>query len=40
MWILRKFLHPMGELEAVEFLLDKLQQTKTNNEFYDSMRRG
>lgn len=40
MWILRKFLHPMSELEAMEFLLDKLQKTKTNNEFYDSMRRG
>ncbi len=40
MWILRKFLHPMSELESMEFLLDKLQKTKTNNEFYDSMRRG
>jgi transcription termination factor Rho len=37
---LRKFLHPMSELESMEFLLDKLQKTKTNNEFYDSMRRG
>ncbi|MFP4155783.1 MAG: transcription termination factor Rho [Halothiobacillaceae bacterium] len=40
MWILRKFLHPMGELEAMEFMLDKLQATKVNNDFYDSMRRG
>ena len=40
MWILRKFLHPMSELESMEFLLDKLQKSKTNNEFYDSMRRG
>ncbi len=40
MWILRKFLHPMSELESIEFLLDKLVKTKTNNEFYDSMRRG
>ena len=40
MWILRKFLHPMSELESMEFLLDKLLKTKTNNEFYDSMRRG
>jgi len=40
MWILRKFLHPMSELEAMEFLLDKLQATKSNNEFYESMRRG
>ena len=31
MWILRKFLHPMGEIEAMEFLLDKLSMTKTNN---------
>ena len=37
-WVLRKFLHPMDELEANEFLLGRLQQTKTNNEFYDAMR--
>ena len=40
MWILRKFLHPMGEIEAMEFLLDKLSMTKTNNEFFDSMKRS
>jgi transcription termination factor Rho len=39
MWILRKFLHNMGELEAMEFLLDRLSKTKTNNEFWDSMKR-
>ncbi|MDM7322181.1 MAG: transcription termination factor Rho [Gammaproteobacteria bacterium] len=39
MWILRKFLHNMGELEAMEFLLDRLTKTKTNNEFWDSMKR-
>ena len=39
-WILRKFLHPMGEIEAMEFLLDKLSMTKTNNEFFDSMKRS
>jgi len=39
MWILRKLLHPMDELAAVEFLLSKLQDTKTNVEFYDSMKR-
>ncbi len=39
MWILRKFLHPMGEIEAMEFLLDKLSMTKTNDEFFDSMKR-
>jgi transcription termination factor Rho len=39
MWILRKILHPMDELAAMEFLLDKLKVTKTNNEFFDSMKR-
>ena len=39
MWILRKLLHPMDELAAMEFLLDKLRDTKTNNEFFDSMKR-
>jgi transcription termination factor Rho len=39
MWILRKLLHPMDELAAMEFLLDKLKDTKTNSEFFDSMRR-
>lgn len=38
-WILRKFIHSMDEIEAVEFLLGRLQQTKTNNEFFDSMKR-
>ena len=38
MWILRKILHPMDELAAMEFLHDKLKATKTNNEFFDSMR--
>jgi transcription termination factor Rho len=39
MWILRKLLHPMDELAAVEFLLSKLQDTKTNVDFFDSMKR-
>jgi transcription termination factor Rho len=39
MWILRKLLHPMDELAAMEFLLDKLKDTKNNAEFFDSMRR-
>ncbi|MFQ5487492.1 MAG: transcription termination factor Rho [Gammaproteobacteria bacterium] len=39
MWILRKLLHPMDELAAIEFLLDKLKATKSNAEFFDSMRR-
>jgi transcription termination factor Rho len=38
-WILRKLLHPMDELAAMEFLLDKLKDTKTNSEFFDSMKR-
>ncbi|RMG28245.1 MAG: transcription termination factor Rho [Gammaproteobacteria bacterium] len=39
MWILRKLLHSMDELAAMEFLLDKLRVTKTNAEFFDSMKR-
>jgi len=39
MWILRKILHPMDELAAMEFLFDKLKVTKSNNEFFDAMRR-
>jgi transcription termination factor Rho len=39
-WVLRKLLYPMDELEAMEFLLDKVKQTKNNAEFFDSMRRG
>ena len=38
-WILRKFIHAMDEIEAMEFLLGRLQQTKTNNEFFDAMKR-
>ena len=36
-FILRKILAPMGTTEAMEFLLDKLKDTKTNNEFFQSM---
>jgi transcription termination factor Rho len=39
-WVLRKLLYPMDELEATEFLLDKLKATKNNADFFDSMRRG
>jgi transcription termination factor Rho len=39
MWILRKLLHPMEEIQAIEFLLDKLKDTKTNEEFFNSMKR-
>ena len=39
MWILRKLLHGMEDLPAIEFLIDKLKDTKTNEEFFDSMKR-
>ncbi len=39
MWILRKLLHSMEDSPAVEFLLDKLKDTKTNDEFFASMKR-
>jgi len=39
MWVLRKLLHPMDELAASEFLIDKLKDTKTNVEFFNSMKR-
>ena len=38
-WILRKLLHQMDEMEASEFLLDKLRSTKSNAEFFQSMKR-
>jgi len=38
-WILRKILHPMDELAAMEFLFDKLKATKTNEEFFASMKK-
>jgi transcription termination factor Rho len=37
MYVLRRILNPMGTVDAIEFLLDKLKQTKTNAEFFDSM---
>ena len=39
MWILRKPLYNMDDLEAMEFLLDKIKATRNNGEFFDSMRR-
>jgi transcription termination factor Rho len=39
MWVLRKVLHPMDELAAIEFLLSKLQDTKTNTDFFEAMKR-
>ncbi len=38
-WVLRKFVHSMDEIAAMEFLLGKLQATKTNDEFFDAMKR-
>jgi transcription termination factor Rho len=37
MFVLRRILNPMGSMDAIEFLLDKLRQTKTNADFFDSM---
>ncbi len=38
MWILRKIVHPMGEIGATEFMIDKLGLSKTNDEFFDAMK--
>tara|TARA_R110001583_G_scaffold52393_9_gene162863 strand:- start:14941 stop:16209 length:1269 start_codon:yes stop_codon:yes gene_type:complete len=38
MWILRKILHPMGEIGATEFMIDKLGLSKSNDEFFDAMK--
>ncbi|HEX2200823.1 MAG TPA: transcription termination factor Rho [Gammaproteobacteria bacterium] len=39
MWILRKLLHPMDEVAAMEFLLERLKMTKANTDFFDAMKR-
>ncbi|HMV18464.1 MAG TPA: transcription termination factor Rho [Zoogloea sp.] len=39
-WVLRKLLYGMDDIEAMEFLLDKIKATKSNGEFFDAMRRG
>ncbi len=39
-WILRKFISDMDEVEAMDFILDKMKSTKNNAEFFDMMRRG
>jgi transcription termination factor Rho len=39
-WILRRLLHDMDEIAAMEFMLDKMRATKSNQEFFDMMRRG
>ena len=38
-WVLRKVLHPMDEIAAIEFLLNKMQDSKTNSDFFESMKR-
>jgi transcription termination factor Rho len=38
-WILRKLLHPMDDLAAMEFLMERLKATKNNAEFFDAMKR-
>jgi transcription termination factor Rho len=38
-WVLRKLLYGMDEIEAMEFILDKMRSTKNNNEFFDMMKR-
>jgi transcription termination factor Rho len=37
MWVLRRVLMPMGAMDGLEFLIDKLKQTKTNSDFFDQM---
>jgi len=38
-WVLRKFIHDMDEIESMEFILDKIRATKTNAEFFDMMKK-
>ena len=40
MWILRKILHPMDEIAAIEFLIDRLKTTKTNEIFFEAMKKA
>lgn len=40
MWLLRKFLHPMDDVEAMEFLMDKLRMSKDNSGFFELMKGG
>lgn len=39
MWILRKIVHEMTEIDAMEFLIGRLAMTKTNDEFFEAMKR-
>ena len=38
-WVLRRLLHDMDEIQAMEFLMDKIRQTKNNNEFFEMMKK-
>ena len=40
MWILRKILHPMDDISSMEFLIDKMRETKTNEQFFNAMKRA
>ena len=37
MWVLRRILNPMGTVESMEFIVDKLKYSKTNGDFFNSM---
>jgi transcription termination factor Rho len=39
LWILRKIMHPMDDVSANEFLVERLRMTRTNEEFFDAMKR-
>ena len=39
-WVLRKFLHPMDEIESIDFMLARMQSSKTNEEFFAAMKRS
>ncbi len=39
-WVLRKFIFDMDEIQSMEFILDKMRATKNNSEFFDMMKRG
>ena len=39
LWILRKIMHPMNEIAAMEFLTERLKDTKTNEQFFEAMKR-
>ena len=40
LWVLRKLLAPMEPVDAMEFLMDRLKATKTNAEFFETMKQG